>query len=513
MTCVVREVAWRAPACGQPAASRSPGARTPLCEAHLCRFGRSATATTPSSRRQSTPAPQQRCLNVPRRLVYSVRDSGGLLPDDSESYFCDEHHRFACRATVADGTPCPEERDRRASLSSGGVPEFCRSHARSVCRAKGKGCRSVAMDGADLCEAHRCANGIGGRGPEGHCPNQRAAAGQFCEEHVCIWRDVEGRRCSGQSVHAGACCAKHTCVRCEFGAEDGTTRCIYHLCAYGRREGAKTEYPACGEGVDKEGLCSRHRPRTRTREGGRRKKKEKQTTVVEYGRDLVEYVGEEEALEEDDTTAEYFSDPEYRPVVQVTRAAKTKRSPSTRLMKRLEYKGIEMERGGRGPYAPPPGPPPPPQQPQYQPPPPPQNPQPHQQDDWDHHHRREEVRRIQRPATSGQHLQQGLSRPSYQPELSRSRHSYQPPEETRRHPREPTRAPREQSRHRERSTVRERSQVRYQERPHSTYPPQSNYPPPPQVYAQEHYRKEVYQREQYEQQWSVEPWRPWTPRY
>ncbi|KAK0643054.1 hypothetical protein B0T16DRAFT_303025, partial [Cercophora newfieldiana] len=208
-------------ACGAPAFPR-PNGRTPICEKHLCRFGRSSTARGP------------RCFEVPHRLVYSVRDSGGLLPDDNESYFCEDHDQYACRATVEDGSRCAEER-----LSGS---EYCHGHGESVCRARMRGgasCRSVAMDGADYCSQHR------------------ARGTAFCDAHVCIWRDGDGKRCDKQSPHKSACCAKHTCTKCEFGSEDSTSNCIYHLCAFGRR-GKGREWPPCAETVDKEGYCNKH---------------------------------------------------------------------------------------------------------------------------------------------------------------------------------------------------------------------------------------------------------------
>ncbi|KAK0613412.1 hypothetical protein B0T14DRAFT_438079, partial [Immersiella caudata] len=221
MSCVVREVAWRAPACNLPSYPRPQG-RTPLCEKHLCRFGRSPLT-------QRGP----RCYEVPLRLVYSVRDSGGLLPDDTESFFCEAHDGYACRASVEDGSRCDSER------VSGG--EYCAVHGERVCRARMKG-------GGTMLEG-------GGKGER--CGMQRSRGSAYCDGHVCIWRDAEGKRCEKQSPQRGACCVKHTCGRCEFGAEDGTGNCIYHLCAWGRR-GKGREWPPCAESVDKEGYCGRH---------------------------------------------------------------------------------------------------------------------------------------------------------------------------------------------------------------------------------------------------------------
>jgi len=318
-TCVVREVAWRAPACGLKAAHR-PSGRTPICEKHLCRFGRSSTRGP-------------RCFEVPQRLVYSVRDSGGLLPDDTESFFCEDHDRYACRATVEDGSRCPEER-----LSG---TEYCRSHTESVCQARTRSgaCRSVAMDDADYCSQHRCASGLGGRGPEGHCRNQRARSTAFCDAHVCIWKDEKGVRCDKQSPHKSACCAKHTCTRCEFGAEDTTSNCIYHLCAWGRR-GKGREWPPCAETVDTEGFCNRHgTPRSGTvdriqRSGTVDPSRMRRRTIMIEEAPPVEYVPA--TYEEDET--EYFSDPEYRPTIPVPRVTKRERSGSSRMMKRLEFR-------------------------------------------------------------------------------------------------------------------------------------------------------------------------------
>ncbi|KAK1754493.1 hypothetical protein QBC47DRAFT_218903 [Echria macrotheca] len=317
-SCVVREVAWRAPACGLPAAYR-PSGRTPLCEQHLCHFGRSGSSRGP------------RCLEVPLRLVYSVRDSGGLLPDDSESFFCQDHDQYACRADLDDGTRCPEE--RRSGV------EYCRAHAESVCRAKTRSgaCRSVAMENADYCSQHRCANGLGGRGPEGHCRNRRTGVSSFCDDHICIWRDKEGVRCEKQSPHAKACCAKHTCTRCEFGSEDATTHCIYHLCAYGRR-GKTREWPPCEEAVNKEGYCGRHR-RERRVEVEVLRPRRIEAAVVGYGQDV-----------HDDDNTEYYSDPDYRPAIAISRVPKTNRSGSSgQFMKRLEYRGVvEPDRESMG---------------------------------------------------------------------------------------------------------------------------------------------------------------------
>jgi len=331
-TCVVREVAWRAPACGLKAAYRPTG-RTPICEKHLCRYGQSG-------------ARGPRCFEVPLRLVYSVRDSGGLLPDDNESFFCQDHDRYACRATIQDGSRCPEE--RRSGT------EYCRTHTESVCQARTRGgaCHSVATDGSDFCSQHRCANGVGGRGPEGHCRNQRVGSTAFCDDHICIWRDSEGVRCDKQSPHSKACCVKHTCSRCEYGSEDTTSHCIYHLCAWGRR-GKSREWPPCDEAVDREGYCGRHGIERCGTVDPTRMRRNKPEVVLDRGpygiersgtvdptrmrrrmlQKTVEYVP---AYEEDDTT-QYYSDPDYRPTVTIPRVPKATRSGSTRMMKRLEY--------------------------------------------------------------------------------------------------------------------------------------------------------------------------------
>ncbi|KAK0719737.1 hypothetical protein B0H67DRAFT_162505 [Lasiosphaeris hirsuta] len=328
-TCVVREVAWRAPACGLPPAARRAG-RTPLCEGHLCRF-RSPTSGRP-------------CLEVPLRLVYSVRDSGGLLPDDTESFFCADHDGFACRATIEDGTRCPDA--RRSGM------DYCGRHAESVCRARTSrtgACRSVAMEGVEYCEQHRCANGVGGRGPEGHCRNHRVGTGSFCDDHICIWKDKDGRRCTGQSPHKRACCAKHTCPRCEFGAEDDTSYCIYHLCAWGRR-GKKKEYPPCVEPVGELEHCGRHakerkhevgalRLSASTRRSSRSEARRPSFGGASYERQTAVFAAPSGSSYDDETV--YFSDPERPPISKV---AKTRRSDSSRLMKRIEYKGAAEEK-------------------------------------------------------------------------------------------------------------------------------------------------------------------------
>lgn len=391
-TCVVREVAWRAPSCGNAAAFR-PGGRTPICSDHLCRFGATGSSRGP------------RCLEVPLRLVYSVRDSGGLLPDDTESFFCESHDTFACRATIEDGTRCPEE--RRSGT------EYCRNHSESVCRAKTRNgsCRSVAMDDADFCEHHRCANGAAGRGPEAHCRNHRAGTAPFCDDHICIWRDHNGVRCDKQSPHKKACCAKHTCTKCEFGSEDATTRCIYHICAYGRRDKSR-EWPPCEEGVEKEGYCRSHgkavdisrpksrggeitRPKSRSGEIARPKSRSGEVIMRPSSRggeimrptsrsgkspepvdiprprsrreikDVVEVhrprnrrltaaelekprlrsrrLIEEEAIQYgrgsfEDDSVEYLSDENFRPTITVMPFPKTRRSESTHLLKRIAYR-------------------------------------------------------------------------------------------------------------------------------------------------------------------------------
>jgi len=315
-SCVVREVAWRAPACNRNAVFR-PGGRTPLCEEHLCHFGRTGTRGP-------------RCFEVPLRLIYSVRDSGGLLPDDTESFFCQEHNQYACQATVEDGTPCPEE--RRSGT------EYCRTHTESVCRARTRSgaCRSVATDGADYCSQHRCANGLGGRGPEDHCRNMRTATTPFCDDHICIWRGREGVRCDKQSPHAKACCAKHTCARCEFGSEDATAHCIYHLCSYGRR-GKTREWPPCEESVSKEGYCGRHKREKRVDVEVIRPGRRRVDEQVDYGRGLP---GDDE---------DYYSDPDYRPSFTLSRTPRSNRNGGNgQLMKRLEYRVMEADMESRG---------------------------------------------------------------------------------------------------------------------------------------------------------------------
>ncbi|KAK5657349.1 hypothetical protein OQA88_3414 [Cercophora sp. LCS_1] len=373
-SCVVREVAWRAPACGNPAAFR-PGGRTPICSDHLCRFGATGSTRGP------------RCLEVPRRLLYSVRDSGGLLPDDTESFFCDHHAPFACRATVEDGTRCPEE--RRSGT------EYCRNHTESVCRAKTRtgSCRSVAMDGTDFCEQHRCANGIGGRGSDARCRSHRTGTSPFCDDHICIWRDHNGVRCDKQSPNKQACCVKHTCAaKCEYGSEDATTRCIYHICAYGRREKSR-EWPPCEEAVEKEGYCRSHgkavdiprpkstsgeitRPKSRSGEITRPKSRSGKTPepvdiprprsrrevkdVIEFPRPRNRRLTSTELerprmrnrrlIEEDaiqygrgsfeDDSVEYLSDENFRPTITIMPFPKHKRSESTHLLKRIAYRDM-----------------------------------------------------------------------------------------------------------------------------------------------------------------------------
>lgn len=83
------------------------------------------------------------------------------------------------------------------------------------------------------------------------CPEPRCRFSLYCDGHRCSWISADRVQCGECSYNnTNGACSVHMCVveGCEKRAENNTSRCEDHVCAYcfiNPESGAKGEFPYC----------------------------------------------------------------------------------------------------------------------------------------------------------------------------------------------------------------------------------------------------------------------------